>query len=287
MVSGIVICKPLKYKEMRNIVFVLVVLFFGLFFLSCSKKEQKVGPGISKVILDTTYFHTTQPKLATRHSCSGQILKEPKLVGWKLDTTEKHSSVLCNFSHEELMQMGYTYTGKEDNASRPVKFEEEESALSSITPTPRKENREKKQSDSFFSQIPWYLLWWLGFLGIGVAFSLVILWLLTNFVGWLFSQRLPAGNQNPPQNQAGGQNQQVAQGPVPAPQGNNPTNQGSAEQVPTPQGNNTSGGTYIPDGYSLIPKGYGLYQDGTTVIAPGSPFNITLGPSEEELGDNS
>jgi len=166
---------------MRNIVIVLV-LFFGLFFSSCTK-DLKVGPGINKTVETTVDCLQNVPSTAPRWGCDGRKLDGQKITGWTTESTETTKMVPCNFSHEELTGMGYVYTGTTTRAPRPERIEEE-----GFAPTPISNSGTKKSNTGW--SIPWE---WLFFIAAGLAILLFLLWLLRELMDFRFIPRNPQG----------------------------------------------------------------------------------------------
>ena len=100
---------------MRNIVFLLTVLFIA-FFSSCDYDNffsNKVGPGISKTVVDTFTYFCTEPVLEDRYDCHLNPLPEPKVTEWKTVEKKISQEVLLLFSDQELRNIGYLYAGKD------------------------------------------------------------------------------------------------------------------------------------------------------------------------------
>lgn len=125
---------------------------------SCSS-EEKIGPGVNKTILETFSWHEETPETSPRFDCSGNLLNQPKITGWKVDFHEQEKEIPCTYSNTELAQMGYFYTGN-------------------------------KEVDPIGSTIPLDYLWWLLFVAFGLLLLIILLWLLRELSNWLFNQRI-------------------------------------------------------------------------------------------------
>jgi len=171
---------PLNKTQMRNILF-LIFGFFLLFLVSCGDNNKKTGPGISKTVETTVNCTENVPSTAPRFGCDGRRIEGQKITGWTTESTESTKTVPCNFSHEELADIGYTYTGTETRVSRPTRPGEEESVF---------------QGDGY--GLPWEWLGWLLFIAAGLAFLFLLLWLLRELLNWLMNLRVPSnpGNQH-------------------------------------------------------------------------------------------
>jgi hypothetical protein len=228
---------------MRNIVFFASVIFFFIFFSSCTK-DPKVGPGISKTVTDTVTYFCSEPVLADRFSCAtGAVLGDPKVIDWETKERTITKEVECKFSDEELNAVGYTYTGKTTRASRPERIEEE-----GFTPTPVPDSGTKKSNSGW--SIPENILKGIGLVIIALLLLWLLLWILREFFNWF----------NQPRN-----NTHVLR--------DRQTEPITPNSGPVVQSNPEPKGTFVPAGYMLIPAG--------TVVVPYNGIYLGVRGTEE------
>lgn len=88
--------------------FYFLGIFAMIFIFSSCTTDSLPGAGVSKTV--HVAYMCTEPELAPRYGCSGQMLSQPKVVGWKniVDTLP----AIALFSDEDLNAKGYFYKGK-------------------------------------------------------------------------------------------------------------------------------------------------------------------------------